>query len=325
MIEADQLTKYYGSKLAVKAVSFFVGSGEVVGLLGPNGAGKTTIMRILTGFLPPSAGIARVAGFDVMQQPLEVKKRIGYLPETPPLYPEMRVREFLSFAADLKLVPRHKRRQAVAKAMARCGLEEMADRRIEHLSKGYRQRVGLAQAIVHEPLVAILDEPTAGLDPQQVREVRSLVGELAESTTLLVSSHILSEVEATCGRVIIINEGELVAIDSPASLRGKLYRGTEQVVWVQFRGPVDAIIERMQELEAVSRVQVAERGDRSGAPEATCKVGCDGSEDSRNQIARCVLDAGGGLLELREEQMSLEQVFIRLTQQESHETDVADM
>jgi len=325
VIEADQITKCYGRKLAVDAVSFYVDRGEVVGLLGPNGAGKTTIMRILTGFLPPSHGSARVAGFEVMRQPLEAKKRIGYLPESPPLYPEMRVREFLKFVAALKLVPPKKRRTAVEFAMARCGLEHVAKRPIGHLSKGYRQRVGLAQAIVHEPQVVILDEPTSGLDPQQVREVRALVRELGSRMTVLVSSHILAEVEATCGRVIIINEGRLVAIDTPANLRTTLLGSGQQSITVEFGGAVDDIIGRMRELEAVCEVELVERSGEGGTPAVTCKVRCDGGQDRRNEIARCILDAGGRLLSLREEQLSLEQVFIRLTQGKRDEADVAHM
>ena len=307
------------------AVSFRVDRGEVVGLLGPNGAGKTTIMRILTGFMPPSSGSVRVGGFDVIQQPLEVKKRTGYLPEAPPLYPEMRVHEFLAFAADLKLVPRRERRKAVRRAMARCGLEHVAGRPIEHLSKGYRQRVGLAQAIVHEPQVIVLDEPTAGLDPQQVREVRALIRELGRRMTVLVSSHILSEVEATCGRVVIINEGRLVAIDTPANLRAALLAGGERCIIVEFGGAVDEIVRRVRELEAIGEVELMERSEEGGPQAATCRVRCGGSQDCRNWLARCVLDAGGRLLSLQEEQLSLEQVFIRLTQGEGHEADVADM
>ena len=324
MIEALELTKLYGKKLAVNAVSFFVERGEVVGLLGPNGAGKTTIMRMLTGFVPPTSGTARIAGFDVQQNAMEVKKRIGYLPELPPLYPEMRVREYLGFAAALRLLPRADRASAVASAIERCGLAEMADRRVEHLSKGYRQRVGLAQAIVHSPEMIILDEPTSGLDPRQVLEARGLVRDLSDKVTVLVSSHILSEVEATCSRVIIVNRGNLVTVATPAELRHKLREGGRQTVWIGFSGPVDAIVQRMQSLPAVTEVAEHEKSPGDHTTEVVYKVLCEGEEDCRNALARCVIDAGGQLLSLREEQFSLEKAFIQLTQDRPEGSDEAD-
>ena len=325
MIEVSGLTKYYGKKLAVDAVSFFVEKGEVVGLLGPNGAGKSTTMRILTGFLPPSSGLARIGGYDVMENPLEVKKRIGYLPETPPLYREMRVREYLRYTAALKRMPRGERSAAIESAIDQCGLREMARRRIEHLSKGYRQRVGLAQAIVHHPPVIILDEPTSGLDPQQVREVRSLVRRLARDVTVLISSHILSEVEATCSRVIIINRGKLVAIASPAELRDKLRKDSEQIITLEFAGPIDDILERLRARGNVKNVEAMERNEREGFANVLCKITCAGAQDSRNDLARCVMGAGGELLSLFEEQTSLEQAFIQLTRERAHEGNAADM
>lgn len=310
MIELSDITKYYGRHLAADHISFTVEDNEVVGLLGPNGAGKTTTMRIITGFLPPSSGTAKVAGFDVMDNPLEMKKRIGYLPEQPPLYHEMRVRDYLMFVAGLKLIPKARRKSAVEQAMERCGLTDRAKQRIEHLSKGYRQRVGIAQAIVHEPQLVILDEPTVGLDPQQVLGVRALVQELAEKMTVLVSSHILSEIEATCGRVIIINRGKVVAVDTPAELRDRLSEGADQTVWLEAGGPIDAIIKSVMNIETITDVEEVERGDQR----AMCRITCEAGADPRNAIASCVLDAGGQLLSLRKEQTSLEQVFIRLTE-----------
>jgi ABC-2 type transport system ATP-binding protein len=271
-------------------------------------------MRMLTGFLPPSSGSAKIAGFDVARQPLEVKRRIGYLPETPPLYPEMRVREYLHFAAALRLVPAPQRAAAVEAAIERCGLKEMARRRVEHLSKGYRQRVGLAQAIVHGPEMIILDEPTSGLDPHQVIEARGIVRDLSHRITVLVSSHILSEVEATCSRVIIINRGQLVASATPQELRDKLGVNV-QTVLVSFAGPVEDILARFQRLPSASRVETVSRTEREGREEMTCRVESPRGSDGRNDLARAVLDAGGSLLSLREEAFSLEQSFIRLTQE----------
>ena len=325
MIEVSELTKRYGKKLAVNAVSFFVDRGEIVGLLGPNGAGKTTIMRMLTGFMPPSSGRAGIAGFDVARQPLEVKRRIGYLPEAPPLYPEMRVREYLHFAAALRLVPRQKRNAAVEGVIDRCSLREMARRRVEHLSKGYRQRVGLAQAIVHDPEVIILDEPTSGLDPRQVIEARGLVSDLSRKITVLVSSHILSEVEATCSRVVIINRGRLVATATPEELRAKLGQGVESEARLMFRGSADDILGRLRGLDTVASVAEQERAELTDRQEVTCKVVSKVGRDCRNDVARCVLDARGDLLMLREEEFSLERAFIRLTQEEPDEADASDL
>jgi len=316
MIEARNLTKYYGRKLAVDHISFDVDANEVVGLLGPNGAGKTSTMRILTGFLPASSGTAKVAGFDVATEPKQMKRLIGYLPEQPPLYPEMRVRDFLLFVAGLKLVERSKRSAAVDRAIERCGLADRAKQRIEHLSKGYRQRVGIAHAIVHDPKLVILDEPTVGLDPQQVIGVRHLIRQLAEQMTVLVSSHILSEVEATCGHVIIINDGKVVAEDAPAALQAKLAADTGQVLWLEIGGPVEQVIERMRTIEHIRTITPVEKVSGLVPPHAKCRIECQGG-DPRNDIARCVLESGAQLLSLRAEQTSLEQVFLHVTKRES--------
>jgi len=228
MIKVEGLTKRYARTLAVDNISFEVEKGQIVGFLGPNGAGKTTTMRVLTCFLPPSSGKANVAGFDVLENPLEVKKRIGYLPETPPLYPEMEVVEYLTFVGKLKGISTGDIHRRVDEVMGRCAVGDVRDKLIGKLSKGYRQRVGLAQAIIHNPDVLILDEPTSGLDPKQIIEIRELLKSLAGDHTIILSTHILSEVEHSCERVIIISQGRLVAIDSVANLTNRL-RGSEAV------------------------------------------------------------------------------------------------
>lgn len=220
MIKASHLTKYYGQVAAIQDVSFEVAQGEIIGFLGPNGAGKSTTMRILTGFSPPSEGTAEIAGFDIAKQPIEVKRRVGYLPENVPLYTEMVVSRFLRYVAEVKGIDRDKRAAEVGRAMERCGLESMANRLIGHLSKGYRQRVGLAQALVGDPPVLILDEPTVGLDPRQIVDIRQMIKDLAQDHTVLLSTHILPEVAMICQRVLIIHQGRLVAQDSMANLTG---------------------------------------------------------------------------------------------------------
>ncbi len=311
MIEVQDLTKYYGKKLAVEAVSFSIAEGEVAGLLGPNGAGKSTIMRVLTGFLPLTSGSAAVAGFDLMQNPLEVKKVVGYLPEIPPLYVEMTVHEFLFFAARLKLVPRPRQAAAVSSVITRCGLAEMAGRRIDHLSKGYRQRVGIAQAIVHDPKVIILDEPTAGLDPQQVQEVRLLIQELAQTMTVLISSHILSEIEAVCDKAVVINRGRLKAVDTVEHLK-MLHNQAKTVFHLTFRGAAGRVLTQLQSLTEVSEL-VEEVGQISDATH--CRITCEPTENIGNAIANVVIKNGGNLLRLTPEQFSLERVFLELTKE----------
>jgi ABC-2 type transport system ATP-binding protein len=229
MISVKELTKRYARNTAVDQISFEVEKGQIVGFLGPNGAGKTTTMRMLTCFLPPTSGTAAVAGFDVIEQPLEVKKRIGYLPEMPPLYQEMRTEEYLTFVGKLKGLSGSELRQRVAAACERCAIADVKTKLLGKLSKGYRQRVGLAQAILHNPDVLILDEPTAGLDPKQINETRELIRKLAGDHTIILSTHILTEVEQTCEKVIIINKGKLVATDSVNNLQSRA-RGSECVL-----------------------------------------------------------------------------------------------
>lgn len=307
MIEVQHLTKRYGRVTAVDDVSFRVEKGEILGFLGPNGAGKTTTMRILTGYMPATEGKAIVAGYDVFDQPIEAKKRTGYLPETPPLYPEMRVREYLDFVARIKGVPGAARRQAVATVMERARVTDMAERHCAKLSKGYRQRVGIAQALLHNPEVLILDEPTAGLDPKQIIETRDLIKGLGGDHTIVLSTHILTEVSQTCQRVVIIAKGRVVAVDTPDNLTARL-RGSE-TLYVQI-DPLGADPASMLEaLPGVIQVRRADEKDGLVGYEVESEQG----QDVRRDLARAVVSAQWGLLEMRPLRMSLEEIFLSLT------------
>src|SRR5437867_7874970 len=253
MIEVRDLSKKYGSRVAIDGISFRVEKGEILGFLGPNGAGKTTTMRILTGFMPPTRGTAVVAGFDVVAHPVEVKRRIGYLPEHPPLYKEMTVRAYLAFVARIKGVPSRRVRESVESVVERCGLSEVAGRLIQNLSKGYQQRVGIAQAIVHSPDVMILDEPTVGLDPRQILKIRNLIRSFHGEKTVILSTHIIPEVEKLCDRVAIINEGRIVALDTQARLSQRLQQSER--VSVQFSDPGSSVRPRLELLEGVQSVR----------------------------------------------------------------------
>ncbi|MGC8638333.1 MAG: ABC transporter ATP-binding protein [Isosphaeraceae bacterium] len=255
MIQVERLSKRYGSVKAVDCISFSIGKGEIVGLLGPNGAGKTTTMRILTTFLSPTSGRAVLAGHDALDEPREVRSRVGYLPENVPLYNEMRVTEYLHFRAKLKDVPRAKRRLAISEVITRCRLAEVEDRILGHLSRGYRQRVGLAEALVHDPDILILDEPTSGLDPIQIREARDLIRELGDRHTILLSTHIMSEVEAVCGRVIIIADGRIAVDDRLESLR------QDKTILLEARGPAESIRNLLLAVEGVRRVAITGRNE----------------------------------------------------------------
>jgi gliding motility-associated transport system ATP-binding protein len=312
MITVQGLTKRYARTLAVDHISFEVQKGQIVGFLGPNGAGKTTTMRILTCFLPPSEGTANVAGFDVLEQPLEVKKRIGYLPETPPVYQEMEVKEYLAFVGKLKGMRGPGLASRVVEVSERCAIADVQNKLIGKLSKGYRQRVGLAQAIIHNPDVLILDEPTAGLDPKQIIETRDLIRSLAGDHTIILSTHILPEVEQTCEQVLIINKGKLVATDSVHNLQNRA-RGAESVmVEVEGRGgALDAstIQHRLETVNGVSRVVFKEsRGDRSLFEVESLK-----DRFIRGDLARAIVESGWNLNELRPAAMSLEEIFLQLT------------
>ena len=304
MIEAENLTRYYGPTRAVHNISFHVDKGEVVGFLGPNGAGKTTTMRMLTGFLPPSDGTARVADFDVFHDSLEVRRRVGYMPETVPLYPEMTVQAYLDYMAALRRLP--DRKVAVDRVLEACGIGDRADSMIAKLSKGYRQRVGLAQAILHEPEVLILDEPTIGLDPRQVSDVRALIQEIGREHTVILSSHVLPEVSQTCNRVLIINKGEIVAEGTPDELTSQLQGAERVLVRVADAGPETAGV--LERVEGVIGVEPADEG--------AYQVSCAQGHDRRAELARAVVEQGWGLLELRDVGMSLEDIFLQLTTEE---------
>jgi ABC-2 type transport system ATP-binding protein len=312
MITVKELTKRYARTTAVDHISFDVEKGQIVGFLGPNGAGKTTTMRMLTCFLPPTSGEATVAGFDVLEEPLEVKKRIGYLPETPPLYPEMRTDEYLAFVGKLKGLSGVELRQRTDYVCERCALEDVKKKLLGKLSKGYRQRVGLAQAIIHNPDVLILDEPTAGLDPKQINETRELIRGLAGDHTIILSTHILPEVEQTCQQVIIINKGKLAAIDSVNNLQ-KRASGAESVLMeVGGRnGDIDpaAVQKRIEKISGVSRVVFKEKRQTRSTFEIETKK----DHFVRGDLARAVVEAGWDLNELRTAAMSLEDVFLQLT------------
>ena len=303
MIEAIQLTKFFDNTPALTDVSFQVEKGEILGFLGPNGAGKTTTMRILTGFIPPTSGTAKIAGFDVLNQSLEVRKRIGYMPENPPLYNEMTVSSFLRFIARLKRVPKGKEKQRIDYVTERCTLENVSGRLIGHLSRGYRQRVGLAQALIQDPEVLILDEPTIGLDPSQIIEIRELIRGLAGEHTVILSSHILPEVEQTCGRVVIINKGKIIAVDTPEKLSVSL-RG-ENVYHVDVRKPSDELKAKLAAIPGVTNLRQE--------PNGTYILEADKNTDIREQISELVVHEKAGLLELRSVAFTLEDVFVQLT------------
>jgi len=312
MIEVQHLTRRYGHFTAVDDVSFRVEKGEILGFLGPNGAGKTTTMRVLTGFMPPTEGNAVVAGFDVFEQPLEAKQRTGYLPETPPLYPDMTVREYLTFVARLKMgkTTSGARRQRVETVMRRVHVDDVADRHCSKLSKGYRQRVGLGQALIHDPEVLILDEPTAGLDPKQIIETRELIRTLAHDHTIILSTHILPEVAQTCQRVVIINKGRVVAVDTPENLTHQLKGAATLYVQVEADGEASAVLGAVPGVHTVT--QVDQHGRLTGY-----ELEAEAQRDIRRDVARTVVERGWGLLELRPTRMSLEEIFLQLTTEET--------
>src|SRR5579862_2132830 len=322
MITATELTKRYARNTAVDHISFEIQKGEIVGFLGPNGAGKTTTMRILTCFLPPTSGTATVAGFDVLEQPLEVKRHIGYLPENPPLYPEMNAIEYLNFVGSLKGLSGAELRERVGYVCERCRIAEMSRRLLGRLSKGYRQRVGLAQAIIHNPDVLILDEPTAGLDPKQINETRELIKSLGGDHTVILSTHILPEVEQTCEQVIIINRGKLVATDSVHNLQDRT-AGAESVrLEVAGRnGALDVatVQRRLEQVAGVRRV-MAKVGLGN---QASFEVEGPKDRQIRGDLARAVVESGWDLNELRSTAASLETIFLRLTQEETETTEEA--
>jgi len=311
MIQVERLSKRYGSIKAVDRLTFAVGRGEIVGLLGPNGAGKTTTMRMLTTFLPPTSGRAVLSGHDVLDESLEVRRKVGYLPENVPLYHEMRVREYLTFRAKLKDVPRPRRRAEIARVIARCQLGEVEDRILGQLSKGYRQRVGLAEAMVRDPDILILDEPTAGLDPIQIREVRALIRELGDRHTILLSTHVMTEVEAVCGRVIIIAQGRIALDDRLDRLQA------ENAIAVEARGPAEAIRAVLEKVPGAEKVILTGRdGDH-----AAFKVQARGGADLREEMATRLFQNGWPVRRLDLKRTTLEDRFIQAVAQEELAAD----
>ena len=307
MISVENLTKRYAAKTAIENVSFKVNSGEILGFLGPNGAGKTTTMRIIVGYMPASEGSVRVDGFEVFDNPLDVRRRIGYLPENPPLYLEMTVTGYLRFVAKIKGVPKERLDSEVTRVMERVSVSDVKQRIIGKLSNGYKQRVGLAQALINDPPVLILDEPTIGLDPKQIHEVRELIKELAGKHTVVLSTHILPEVEQTCHRVIIIDRGKIIAVDTPQNLRFQL-QGVERV-HMEVDGPVADVISKLKATPGVMDVHKLTESD------GRCRLQIEGQlrKDIRSELARTVVQSGWGLLELQSATMSLEDIFLKLT------------
>jgi ABC-2 type transport system ATP-binding protein len=313
MIEVDQLTKRYGPTLAVSDVTFQVQKGEILGFLGPNGAGKTTTMRVITGYLPPSSGKVSVAGHDVVEEPLEAKKRTGYLPEAPPVYTDMRVTEYLAFVARIKGLPRRAIKSRLDEVCETCAIADVRERQIGKLSKGYRQRVGLAQAIIHNPEVLVLDEPTAGLDPKQIIEARQLIKGLAGQHTIVLSTHILPEVSKTCDRVVVINGGKIAAVGTPEELTRRL-QGFETVL-VTAEGPASDIQEKLRKVGGVNLVEQREQHDSR----VTLEVHAEKDQDVRAELARAVVESQWKLLELKTSGLSLEDIFLKLTTQDLSE------
>lgn len=308
MIEVVNLTKRYGEMVAIDSLNFKVNKGEVVGFLGPNGAGKSTTMKIITGFMAPSSGLAKVSGFDVFESPLEVKKRIGYLPETPPVYLDMRVNEYLNYVADLKGVEKSKRRSMVAAAIEKTHLESVEKRLIHNLSKGFKQRVGIAQALVSDPEVLILDEPTVGLDPKQVAEIRDLIKALRGQHTIILSTHILPEVQATCERIVIINKGRIVAQDSLDNLSNLKTGGRR--VHLRVKKSSDQVSGWLKALPGVVGVQM-------GSTAQDWQIDTKENDEVIESIAKEVMSRGAGLLEISSVKADLEEIFLKLTYGES--------
>jgi ABC-2 type transport system ATP-binding protein len=307
MIEVRGLTKSYGPYRAINGLNFSVNKGEVVGFLGPNGAGKTTTMKIITGFMAPSAGEVKVAGYDVFADPIEVKKRIGYLPENPPVYMDMTVQEYLAFVAGIKQVPKDKIAKMVDRALEKTNLGEVRKRLIQNLSKGFRQRVGISQALVSDPEVLILDEPTVGLDPKQVAEIRNLIKELSGQHTIILSTHILPEVQASCQRVIIINRGSIVAEDTLEGLSRRMVGGRR--VQVRVRRGADALADELRKQNGVISVRPISATE--------IEVDVDDNDEVVERLATIVVNKNLGLLEMRSALANLEDIFIKLTSTET--------
>ncbi|MEB3311482.1 MAG: ABC transporter ATP-binding protein [Snowella sp.] len=307
MIEVEHLSKIYGSTAAIQDVDFSVATGEILGFLGPNGAGKTTTMRILSGYIPATTGTARISGYDVHEKSLEVRQRIGYLPENPPLYPDMTVESFLTFVASIKGIPAGDRRSKVDSAITRCQLTEKRKVLIRKLSKGYKQRVGIAQAIVHDPPVIILDEPTVGLDPKQIIEVRNLIKSLANQHTIILSTHILPEVSMTCDRVTIINRGKVVTTNTPDNLLADLSSGMGYELEIE--GNTDQVQSLLQPIAGITQITLKPLDNRD---RATIHIKTDSAQELGREIAKVLIQNGLGLYEMRRTRATLEDVFLNL-------------
>lgn len=305
MIQVNGLVKDYGARRALHSITFDANQGEIVGFLGPNGAGKTTTMRILTGYMPPTDGTAIVAGYDIVEESLEVRKRVGYLPETVPLYTDMTALEYLKFMAELRHIPNAETR--AYETLEQVNLKDRANSYIGNFSKGMRQRVGLAQALIHRPEVLILDEPTIGLDPAQVVEVRNVIKEIGKDRTVLLSTHILTEAQNLCDRVLIINKGKIVAEDTPENLQSRLV-GSQRVV-LRVRGDSDGLDATIKKVKGTARIETKD--------EETVEFEFSSGQDVRPQVAKAVVQAGYELIEMRPVGMSLEEIFLELTQDAS--------
>ncbi len=304
MIDVQHVTKQYGQVTALNNISFSIQKGEIVAFLGPNGAGKTTTMRILTGFMPPTSGTVHIAGFDCLEEPWEVKKHIGYLPESPPLYLELTVTEYLTFVGRIKRLGTEELQERMTLILQQTGLTEVQGRVIDHLSRGYRQRVGLAQALIHNPPVLILDEPTTGLDPNQIVEIRDLIKSLAGSHTIILSTHLLAEATAICQKVIIIHQGQIVAIDSPEQLGAKLRQS--EILNLTVKHPDPELLNALGKISGVIKVS---QGPTPNSYALETQIG----EDVREELTKLVVERGAGLLELTTQTVSLEDVFKVLT------------
>lgn len=311
MIEINNLVKRYGDIKAVNGISFTVNEGEVLGFLGPNGAGKSTTMNIITGYLSSTSGTVKVNGHDILEEPEEAKKCIGYLPEQPPLYFDMTVLEYLNFICDLKKVPRKERKEQLASILSMVKLVDMADRLIGNLSKGYKQRVGIAQALVGNPDILILDEPTVGLDPNQILEIRKLIRKLADKHTVILSSHILSEIQAVCDRVVIINQGKVAAIDTITDLSTKLSGSTK--LSLSFKGPVKDVVNKLRSIPGVNNVVSVVSNDDTAIHQVEITADSSAKNDVRTSVFYTMSKGGWPMLEFRSMDPSLEEIFLSIT------------
>jgi ABC-2 type transport system ATP-binding protein len=315
MIEVQNLTKKYGKKIGVNNISFTVEKGEILGFLGPNGAGKTTTMNVITGYRSPTEGRVLIGGYDISEKPIEAKKRLGYLPEIPPLYPELKVKSYLKFVCDLKGVSREKRESHIQEIMDLVRITDVKDRLIKNLSKGYRQRVGLAQVLVSNPDVLILDEPTVGLDPKQIQEIRSLIKSLGKEHTIILSSHILAEVSMICDRVIIINKGEIVAIDTPENL-AKNMTSTECFL-ARIKGPKEQITDTIKGISGVLSVEQSQDKNDIKTGFSSYKIENKKSTDIKTPLFFAMANLGYPIHEMRPIDVSLEDIFLQLTSEEN--------